>query len=151
MVINRIQTLFLLAAVVMMVIFLFVPFGHDVITDLSHREMVAYEPVSAIDVVGLVVPSAVAVVLLLVAVFLFKKLPLQKLITLLAGIAVGVCIITVIYILVSGATDTTPGVAVHTTWGGGGIILLAVLAAVIAAYRAMTHDQKLLSSADRLR
>ena len=87
MVINRIQTLFLLAAVVMMVIFLFVPFGHDVITDPSHGEMVAYEPVSAIDVVGLVVPSAVAVVLLLVAVFLFKKLPLQKLITLLAGIA----------------------------------------------------------------
>ena len=73
MVINRIQTLFLLAAVVMMVIFLFVPFGHDVITDPSHGEMVAYEPVSAIDVVGLVVPSAVAVVLLLVAVFLSKN------------------------------------------------------------------------------
>ena len=151
MVINRIQTLFLLAAVVMMVIFLFVPFGYDVITDPTFGEMVAYEPVSAIDVVGLLVPSAVAVVLLLVAVFLFKKLPLQKLITLLGGIAVGVCIIAVIYILVSGAIDTTPGVTVHTTWGGGGIILLAVLAAVIAAYRAMSHDQKLLSIADRLR
>ena len=150
MVINRIQTLFLILAAAVMVVFFFVPFGYEVTTDQLTGAS-ALNPLRAVDIAGLVVPTAVSIGLLVVAIFLFKKLSVQKLITVLAGVAVGVCIISVIYILVAGMSDTNPDVALSTTWGGGGIMLIAALAAIIAAYRGMSHDQRLLSSADRLR
>lgn len=148
--IQRVQTLFLLLAIAFVVAFMFVPYGFaDFVTAAGEK---ALEPLKAVREIGMMVPMCLSVLLMVIAIFCFKKLSVQKLLTLFAALLTGAVIITVVYVLVSGFTDATPGVTVAGTyWGGGGLLMIGALVAEIAAYRGMSSDQRLLRSYDSIR
>lgn len=150
MVIQRIQTLFLVIAVAFAVIFLFVPYGYaDMV---SADGVAARESLKAIMETGLWLPTAVSVALMVIAIFTFKKMAVQKLFVVFSALLTCACIISVVYVLASGYTDVTPGVTVAKTyWGGGGLIALAALICQIMAIRGISSDQKILKSCDSFR
>ena len=149
MVIQRIQTLYLLLASIVMTLFLFVPFGY---TEFSEGAVATIDSWRAIDLIGLTVPVCAAVFLMIVAIFLFKSLPTQKLVVIFAMLLTLASIGVVIYFMVAGFMDLNPAVsAVKTDWGWGGILLLCVVVLQIAAIRGINADKKLLSSYDRIR
>lgn len=78
MVINRVQTLYLIAAIVLMVVFLFVPFGRETFS-AAGMEVIDSVALTALSVVGVMVTALAAIALTVVAVFFFKKLSVQKL------------------------------------------------------------------------
>lgn len=149
MVIQRIQTLFLLIATVLLVVFYFIPFGYwnvvDGFADLG------LAPLKASVQPALAVPVWVAAVLTFVAIFLFKKASLQKCTIILSIIATLASIVMVIYLLTKGYVYTEDGVTITAQWGCGGLFLVVAVIMQIAAYRGVCADQKLLRSYDRLR
>ncbi len=150
MVIQRIQTLFLLLAIACVAAFLFVPFGYWSVAEAHIGK------VELLDLVGrnysaLIVPSVVALVLMVVAVFSFKKMAFQKLMIVLSALATVAAAGVVIYIMTRGFVQASPEFDVKAVWSGGGLLLVAALISQIAAYRNICRDQKLLSSYDRLR
>lgn len=149
MVIQRIQTLFMLLAIGMLVAFMFVPYGYyDVIVDNVSQSLSLKGTMEE----GLWEPAVVACVLLLTAIFMYKRLPLQKMMVLLSILITGTVILTVIYTLVSGYSDeTVTAVGGKTIWGGGGLLAVAALVAEIMALRGINSDQRLLNSYDKLR
>ena len=148
--IQRIQTLFLLLAIAFTVAFFFVPFGYaPVVDEVTHTGIL--QPLKAADFVGLIVPSAVSVILMLVAIFLFKHYPMQKLFTILSALSVVATIGVVIYAVVSPYMDSNPDVTIATVWGGGGLFLVGALIADLAAYHYISKDQRLIRSYDRIR
>lgn len=150
MVIQRIQTLFLVLAVALTVVFLFVPYGYADVVSVSGEQV--HQSLKASMETGLWLPSVVAIALMVIAIFTFKKPSLQKLFVIFAALLTAATIITVIYVLVAGYTDATPGVSiVGTFWGGGGLIAVAALICEICAYRGISADQRLLKSYDSFR
>lgn len=148
--IQRIQTLILLLAIVFTVSFFFVPFGYaPVVDEVTHTGVL--QPLKACDFIGLTVPSVLSVVLMLVAIFMFKKYPVQKLLTALSAISIVTTIGVVIYAVVSPYIDTDPDVTVATVWGCGGLFLVGALIADLAAYHYISKDQRLIRSYDRIR
>lgn len=150
MVLQRIQTLFILLAATLVVVFLFVPFGYaDVV---SAQEGTQYVALKANMERGLMIPLAVAFVLMIIAFISFKKLAAQKLLVVLAALCVCAAIIALIYLLVSGMVDITPGYEIaHVYWGGGGLLLVAAVISLVMAYRGIRHDEKLLRSYESFR
>lgn len=149
--IQRIQTLCLLLAVVLLVVFSFVPFGFCQAVDVA-TGVAEVESLMATGFIGVILPLAAAVILGVVAICSFKKLALQKSLTIFAALFTLVTIGVVIYVLVSGFMDTNPEVTiVKLSWGGGGLLLVAALIAFLAAIRGISADQRLLRSYDRLR
>lgn len=149
MVIQRIQSLFLLIAVVLLVIFMFTPFGFWNVTD-GLADM-GLAPLVAVSQQGVMVPVCVAALLSLIAIFLFKKQSVQKLVVALAIVATLASAGMVIYLLTCSYADTNPQVVLHPQWGGGGLLLVGTLITLVAAYRFISADQRLLRSYDRLR
>lgn len=148
MVIQRLQTLLLVIAIVLGVVFYFVPFGYESLVDGATMQSVV-SPLKAIDFIGLIVPVSVALLLMVVAIFMFKKPAPQKLFVVLSALATAAAAGVVIYILSAGAVDTDSAVTTRTVWGGGGLILIAMIVAQIYAYRGIVADQKLLRSYER--
>ena len=148
MFIQRLQTLLLVIAIVLGVVFYFVPFGYESLVDGATMQSVV-SPLKAIDFIGLIVPVSVALLLMVVAIFMFKKPAPQKLFVVLSALATAAAAGVVIYILSAGAVDTDSAVSTRTIWGGGGLILIAMIVAQIYAYRGIVADQKLLRSYDR--
>lgn len=148
MVIQRLQTLLLVIAIVLGVVFYFVPFGYESLVDGATMQSVV-SPLKAIDFIGLIVPVSVALLLMVVAIFMFKKPAPQKLFVVLSALATVASAGVVIYILSAGAVDTDSAVTARTIWGGGGLILIAMIVAQIYAYRGIVADQKLLRSYER--
>lgn len=148
MVIQRLQTLLLVIAIVLGVVFYFVPFGYESLVDGATMQSVV-SPLKAIDFIGLIVPVSVALLLMVVAIFMFKKPAPQKLFVVLSALATVAAAGVVIYILSAGAVDTDSAVTARTIWGGGGLILIAMIVAQIYAYRGIVADQKLLRSYER--
>ncbi|MCM1349516.1 MAG: DUF4293 domain-containing protein [Firmicutes bacterium] len=148
--IQRIQTLFLLLGIGLAIAFLFVPFGYAPTVDLETGASV-FQPFKGVCFTGLLVPTVVSVVLMLVAIFMFKNYAVQKLLTILSAISLLATIGVVIYAVVSPYVDTNPDVTVATVWGGGGLFLVAALIAVFAAYHYICRDQRLIRSYDRIR
>ena len=148
--IQRVQSLYLLLATVLLVVFLFIPFGYSVMMVDGEERIV--EDWCGYQMLGMAIPAAIAAVLALVDIFLFKNFPLQKLVAKLDILLILVTVGITIYTLVSGFNDVTPGdEIVNTKWGGGGLLLLAALIAVGMALSRITSDEKLLKSMDRLR
>lgn len=149
MVIQRIQTLYLLLAAIVMILFLFVPFGY---TEFTDNGVAVCDSWRAIDLIGLAVPVSASVFLTIVSIFLFKSLPTQKIVVIFALLLTLACIGVVIYFMVAGLIDTNPSVEVlKNTWGWGGILLLCAIALQLAAIRGINADKKLLASYDRIR
>lgn len=150
MVIQRVQTLFILLAIALTVVFLFVPFGF---VDISvANEGIKNVSLKAINEIGMIVPLGVGLLLMLIAIFTFKKLAAQKLFVLLSALCVGATLITVIYFLASGTVDLSPDdYVVKTYWGGGGLLLVGSILSLFLAYRGISSDQRLLKSYDSFR
>ena len=149
--INRRQTLFLVLALALMVAFFFVPFGYNVDT-IKSEEMFIEQPLTALNQgIALIAPVALALVCIVAAIFLYKSLSSQKALIVVAALFVGATVGIVVYYLTAGYSDTNPDIAIRTVWGGGGLLLVATLIALIAAWKDITHDQKILRSYERLR
>ena len=133
MVIQRIQTLWLLISAILMAVFSFTPFGTVGETSLC-----------ACQVPAVMVIALVTAVLTLVDIFLFKNLNLQirvaQMCILLAFATVATALIS-IYVTFEGSAN----------WMGG--VTLPILAVVLCfrAVQGMKHDRSLLHSSDRLR
>lgn len=148
--IQRLQTLFLLLAIACMVTFLFVPFGAWDVSVVSQIDP-SWVNLTAKNFSAFLVPAIASVLLMVIAVFTFKKLPLQKSLVMLSVLLVIAIAGVVIYEMTLGFNYQVAGVSVKPVWSGGGLLLIAALVALIAAYRCISRDQKLLRSYDRLR
>lgn len=138
MVIQRLQSLYLLIAVVLMGSSLFSPFA-TLITDSQIVTLTGLSyPVYAI-IGGLVA------LLLLLSIFMYKNLKRQMSVTL-----VNVVIILALVVSYLAWKLSSDGDAAFVWYGTVGQQILA-MAFTVAAYRAMKKDKKLLSSYDRLR
>ena len=100
---------------------------------------------------GFIIPTAVSILLLFLAIFMYKAMPTQRLFVILAAIIAVAEAVMVVYLLVSGSTDTDPVVKSTTVWGGGGLLLIGALIVEIMAVRGINHDRKLLNRYNRLR
>ena len=130
--------------------FFYVPFGYTTVADVADGVSVL-EPLRAGQFTGLVIPMALTLALMVVAIFMFKKMPMQKLMVLVSALLTVVSMGVVVYVMVSGFSDTNPQVTMTSVWGGGGLLLVGALIAQLAAYNGISSDQRLLRSYDRLR
>ena len=133
MVIQRIQTLWLLIAVVLLSIIGFRPFA-----------WVGNAPVYLNEYPVLAVINWLIVILLVISIFTFKNLRLQKTVTLISLLLMVVLgVVGFIY-----QQRMLPNALPE--WGGG--VLFLTLAAIcdFFAYKGMSKDQKRLRSSDRL-
>lgn len=140
--IQRIQSVFLLLAFALMVVFIFVPFGFLTLTEGATQVLV---DLKAVSMVGVLLPAGIGAVLYLLDIFLFNNLKLQKTVLIFAIMMTVVTAGIVCYVNFDHATQGT----LH--WGGGGLLLVAVLIAAFMANGAIRRDEKLLRSYDRLR
>ena len=85
MVIQRVQTLYLFLSAVFMAAFFFVPFGYIAVDDPLQAEGVL-APLTGLTSVATIIPTSVAIFFSLLAIFLFKALPTQKLFVVLSGL-----------------------------------------------------------------
>lgn len=133
--IQRIQTVWLLVAIVLLVAFFFVPFGYSLLADESAGLM-------AFESFYVYIPVLISGLLSLIAIFLYRKLDLQK----------SVVIVAMVFALVAASAGLVSVLCADGASLGWGL-LLPLLAAVaqIAAVRGVAADQRLLRSYDRLR
>lgn len=151
MVIQRLQNLWLLLAAIMLIVFLFVPFGYETFVDPTAASA-SFTPITAVRWYGYTIPGVVAALLCVIGICSFKNLGTQKLWVSLSIVATLAMIIMAVYVLVAGAIDLTPGVvAAKTTWGGGLFLLAGAIVAEFAALAGINADRRLLRSYDRLR
>lgn len=141
MVIQRIQTLFLLLAVVFMAMFCLTPFA----TLDCAESAESWAPVFVKDAPVFMVLNLVIAVLLFLGIFMFKNLRQQMKVTLVSIVLICASIVTFGFVLFVGM----PGA--HIIWTGGVLLLVAALICALFAYRGMKKDHKLLTSYDRLR
>lgn len=148
--IQRIQTLFLLNAIGFAIAFLFVPFGYmPVIDEVSGASVL--QSMKAVDCIGAVIPTVIAVILMLVSIFSFKNYSLQKLMAVLSAVAVFVAIAAVVYVIVSPYVCCDSDMSIATEWGGGVLLAVASLLADFSAYHYICKDERLIKSYDRIR
>lgn len=140
MVIQRIQSLYLLISAVLMALVCFVvPIAHGIDAEGMPVTVHIY------DMSPVMIINLLTAVLLLIAIFLYRNLNLQ----------IKVTRICVVLILISAAIE---GVALYSqiselevSWLGSGIMLGCALVLSFLALRSIISDKKLLSSYDRLR
>jgi hypothetical protein len=149
--IQRIQTLYLVVAIALMIAFFFVPFGYNIDTVVSENAFVE-QPLTGLNQgLSLIIPVALSLLTMLIAIFSFRNYPVQKAFIGISALLIGACIGIVIYYLTAGYDDTNANIAIRTVWGGGGLLLIAAEIALFGAYRGVAADQKLLRSYDRMR
>lgn len=149
MVIQRIQSLFILLAIAAVVLFLFIPFGcWDEIVNNENTQLISLYGASQ---TALLVPAIVASVSLIIALFSFKKFSLQKSLIVLNVIIFLAMILVVIYIMCTTFAINSADVQIKPIWSGGGLCLIAGIISLIAAYRAIVRDERSLRSYNRLR
>lgn len=133
--IQRVQTLYLLAAIAFLVVFCLVPFGYSLSATTSECMM-------AFGSICVILPAGISALLSLVAIFLYRSLDSQK----------SAVIVAMVFAVVTSCAGL---VTVYFTEGAslGWGLALPLIAAVslIAAWRGIRADQRLLRSYDRLR
>ncbi|MBO4955875.1 MAG: DUF4293 family protein [Muribaculaceae bacterium] len=147
--IQRIQTLMMVLAVAALIVFLYVPFGY---WDIELADAAVKDSLVAYQQPALLWVTVLACVITVCAVFMYNRMPLQKGMVALSAVLVVAVACVVIYILTRSVQIETPLVEAMTPrWGIGGLMLVAALVALIAAYRGISRDQKLLRSYNSLR
>ncbi|MDE6278226.1 MAG: DUF4293 domain-containing protein [Muribaculaceae bacterium] len=141
MVIQRIQTLFLLLAVGFMALFCLTPFATLDVAEASD----SMTPVFVKDAPVYMILNIVIAVLLFLGIFMFKNLKLQMKITLASMVLICASIVSFGFVLYVGMPDA------HIIWTGGAVLLVCALISTLLAYRGMKKDHRLLTSYDRLR
>ena len=141
MVIQRLQSLWLLFAAALMGLFCFMPMFL-----VKNDGAAAHQFVSPMDMPVFMVVSSVIAVLLFLAIFLYKNTRRQKTVTLLSMVLIAVCCVTEGLIgLGWGPVDA------ELEWQGSIFLLIGALIFSLMAYRGISSDEKLLKAADRLR
>ena len=139
MVIQRIQTLMLIIAIITMAIFCCTPFAESTGPDgLTTAHFATEAP-------ALLTLNILVAALLFIIIFMYKNLRQQMRMTLLALTLIGFNMVTCGFIIYRGFDNATP-----ILFGGVSLLVLTLLF-VLLAYRSMSHDRRLLASADRLR
>ena len=129
MVINRLQTLYLMLAMLLTVLFLFFPYGY-----------LGADELNGVDQAAVLVPCCVAVFIMAVTVFLYKNLPLQKSFVGISALIVLAVVIMLVYLLADTyAVDGSP-VEVKPRWRFSGLLLIAALISLYGAYRNISAD-----------
>lgn len=129
--IQRVQSLWLLAAVAVMAVFCFLPFGS-----------VAGKAVEVASDIFVLVPALVSALLCLVAIFLYRSLGRQK----------AVIVASMAFALISEAFALVALLFADLSSLSWALLLPpAAVVAQIAAWRGVSADQRLLRSYDRLR
>jgi len=128
----------LLIAAIVMAIFCFSPFATVEAAGVTRAVMVKDAP-------AFLVLNIVVGVLLFLIIFMYRDLRRQMRMTLLAMTLLCASIVTGGFIMYAGFDGATP-----VLLGGVSLLVLALLFALLA-YRGMSRDHKLLTSADRLR
>ena len=139
MVIQRLQTVFLLlAAIVMGVMCFCVPIASSPVEGVA--------PLYVTDQLPLLILVAVSTVLLVVDIFLFKNLKLQMKVTKLIMFFVVAIMALGAFVLFYRLPEPF-----EALWIGATAMMVVAFVLTILAYRRMDADRKLLSSYDRLR
>ena len=139
MVIQRLQTVFLLlAAIVMGVMCFCVPIGSSPVEGVA--------PLYVTDQLPLLILVAVSTVLLVVDIFLFKNLKLQ-----MKGTKLIMFFVVAIMALGAFVLFYRLPEPFESLWIGATAMMVVAFVLTILAYRRMDADRKLLSSYDRLR
>lgn len=133
MVIQRIQTLWLLIATGLMIVIGLRPFS-----------WLGTTPVYVNNFLPLSILTWLIVIMLVITIFTFKNLKLQKTIALLSIFLMVALAITGFVYQAQLMPQAVP------EWGGGGLFLCLAALCVAFAYRGMSRDQKKLRNSDRL-
>ena len=140
----------LVLAIAALIVFLYVPYGHWDIELTAGGE--AMPQMIACEQPVMLWFTVLTCVVILCSVFLFNKMPLQKSLVAIAAVMVLAMACVVIYNLTRPVEIATAAVTSMTpAWGIGGLMLVAALVALVAAYRGISRDQKLLRSYNSLR
>ncbi len=142
--IQRIQTVYIFLAFVAMVIFIFVPYGQVVAVD---GEAVTGETLLVMKEWGILIPVAVAAVLLLVDIFLYRDLKLQRK-TLVISLMLTLAVIATVCFALYKQGDSEAINAHFSPWD---IMLPFAALMEIMGVKAINSDIKLLNSYNRLR
>lgn len=139
MVIQRLQTLFLFIAAVLIALFSLTPFATvaEFSADLCPKDFPVF-----------FILNILIAVLLLLAIFMYRNLKLQKKVTLLSMVLICCSAVTGGFLLYG---PNAPDGAVKLMWAGGVLLLVGALVFAILAYRGIGKDQRTLSSYDRIR
>lgn len=141
MVIQRLQTLFLLVATVLMALFTFMPFASATtdaqVADLHPKDYPVY-----------LILNLLIAVLLFIAIFMYRNLKQQKKVTLLSIVLMCCSAVTGGFLLYG---PNAPKGAVELVWAGGILLLIGAVVFALLAYRGINKDQRTLSSYDRIR
>lgn len=141
MVIQRWQSLLLLIAVVLMCIFCATPYAHIHAVEAAASPT----PVFVYEAPVFLIINIVIVLLLFIAIFMYKNLRRQMTVTIISMVLICASIVTGAFILYSTMPDA------ELVWAGGVVLLIVALICAMAAYRFMRKDRNLLRSYDRLR
>lgn len=136
--IQRIQSIYLLIAVVAMAIFCFSPIGQIGADALRSPVMPADYPVY------LILNIVIAVILFL-AIFLYNNRKLQLTLTKVSMLLIAVSAVCGGLILYGGNSDSA-----RLEWAGGVTLLIISLVMALMAGRGIRHDINIIKNADRL-
>ena len=140
MVIQRLQSLWLLFAAVLMGLFCFMPMF--LVIDNAH----VHNFITPADMPVFMVVCGVVALLLFIAIFLYKNTRRQKMVTIVSMFLIVACCVTEGCIYMGwGSIDA------GLQWQGSVFLLLGALVFSIMAYRGIRKDESLLRAADRLR
>jgi glucan phosphoethanolaminetransferase (alkaline phosphatase superfamily) len=141
MVIQRWQSVWLLVSAICVALFCFLPMAA-----LSFDGAEAAMVVTPSDNVVVMIVGLLTAALLIINIFSFKDTRRQKRMTVLSillMVVLGACAVLMVY-----GTDTA---AAQVEWMGSLLLLVGAAAFAVLAHRCITHDEKLLKAADRLR
>ena len=99
-----------------------------------------------VDVPVFMVVNIVVALLLFLSIFLYRNTRRQKTLTLVSMLLIVVVMVTEVLLLYSW-NDAFGGIE----WLGSIFLLLGALVFALLAYRGISHDERLLKAADRLR
>ncbi|MDE5989418.1 MAG: DUF4293 domain-containing protein [Duncaniella sp.] len=142
--IQRIQTVYIFLAMVAMMIFVIVPYGE---VDYLSGQTAVTEKLYTMYEYGLLIPAAATVILLIVDIFLFRNLSLQRRVLTISLLLTLCCIAVVCFILFKQAG--AEGMDAHfAVWD---ILLPVAVILEILGLGGIAKDIKLLNSYNRLR
>ena len=142
MVIQRWQSVFLLLAAILMALFTFMPFA-----SVTFAELQAID-ISPKDFPVYLVVNLLTIVLLLISIFLYRNLKLQKKITKLSILLVCGSAVTGAVIMYG---PNAPEGTVAPIFAGGVLLLVGAVIFATLALRGIKKDQRTLASYDRIR
>ena len=141
--IQRIQTIYIFLSIISMAVFMFVPYG-EIVSIMQQTDAMSLYTMTEY---GILVPVCAIIILLLIDLFLYRNLPLQRTVLVISLMLTLAVIATVCFTLFKEAR--AEGIDAHfTVWD----ILLPIAALLeILGVKGINNDIKLLNSYNRLR